>query len=410
MFSRSKSSSPESPADKTPVREGFSYDLAMRRIFYLAVLGCVIVGVYAWGVSPSPLVAAMVGIMSAGAALLSGGLVGFLFGVPHLRTQEGDATVKNGVPDARDSRYTPSTSLEQISDWLTKIIVGVSLIDLRSIAAETDSLATRIQTAMGAATAGNAFALGLILYFLICGFTFGFLWSRLYLADWFRKADEVKKLRVQISQLERRRRDDAKALSLMLPPPADDEQLPAPEAEIVETVKNSSRAIRDELFRRAHDESAAFNKPDRHPNFHAIVPVLKGLIAADPEGRHFEYRAELSFALSRRKPPDLPEAEKYISEAIRLRDQNQQRGWRYYEMRRARYRILMDPVKSQADAATKEAIMADLRASFEQRDKWASNLEGEPWVRDWLNANNLMGEFSNSTPGATSSPTQSGVG
>lgn len=47
------------------------------------------------------------------------------------------------------SPYAPSTSLEQVADWLTKIIVGVGLTQLNKIPRKLDSLASYIAMGMG---------------------------------------------------------------------------------------------------------------------------------------------------------------------------------------------------------------------------------------------------------------------
>jgi hypothetical protein len=67
-----------------------------------------------------------VGLLAAFAASAVGGMIGFLFGVP------------KGPSDSNDQQrsgfyYRPNTNLEQVSDWLTKIIVGVGLIQFRAI-------------------------------------------------------------------------------------------------------------------------------------------------------------------------------------------------------------------------------------------------------------------------------------
>src|SRR5207247_8409037 len=93
---------------------------------------------------------ASIGLIAAGAAWLTGALLGFLFGIPHTREdlQQSD-------------RYKPSTSLEQISDWLTKIIVGVSLTQLSNIPIKLGELARYIASGMSP-DRPNAFALGIV--------------------------------------------------------------------------------------------------------------------------------------------------------------------------------------------------------------------------------------------------------
>ena len=77
------------------------------------------------------------------ACLASGGIIGFLFGIPRVLQDINAPTImpKNNEED-KDSANTSkssyrmqvNTNLEQISDWLTKIIVGVGLIELRRFA------------------------------------------------------------------------------------------------------------------------------------------------------------------------------------------------------------------------------------------------------------------------------------
>ncbi len=114
------------------------------------------------------------GILAAvgAASWLSGGVLGFLFGVPRLR-----ASVSSN-PAASASTFTPNTNLEQISDWLTKIIVGAALVQLRVIAADINDLALAIGVALG--TRGGAVVSGgvMVLYFF-GGFMWGYLWCSL---------------------------------------------------------------------------------------------------------------------------------------------------------------------------------------------------------------------------------------
>ncbi len=65
-----------------------------------------------------------VACMSAGASMLGGGLFGFLFGIPRsLQAQKDEVAASGREPAAeKPSGYGPNTNLEQISDWLTKIL------------------------------------------------------------------------------------------------------------------------------------------------------------------------------------------------------------------------------------------------------------------------------------------------
>lgn len=65
------------------------------------------------------------GLLLALASVMVGVLVGFLFGIPRALQNAG-----TGGAEAGWGRYSTNTNLEQISDWLTKILVGVGLVEL----------------------------------------------------------------------------------------------------------------------------------------------------------------------------------------------------------------------------------------------------------------------------------------
>ncbi|HMS10401.1 MAG TPA: hypothetical protein PKE66_13010, partial [Pyrinomonadaceae bacterium] len=73
-----------------------------------------------WSSGSSPL--AFTVVMIALAAVATGGFLGFLFGIP--RSTIGNGDIGNSR-EPLNIAYTPSTNLEQVADWLTKIIIGV---------------------------------------------------------------------------------------------------------------------------------------------------------------------------------------------------------------------------------------------------------------------------------------------
>lgn len=120
--------------------------------------------------------------------LAVGVAVGFLFGIPKAvqkASQPADAAATEGVYQLR-----VNTNLEEISDWLTKIIVGVGLVELKTIPPYVNRIAGVLALAMGNAEANRAFALGVIVYFGVVGFLSGYLATRLYLAAAFARADQ----------------------------------------------------------------------------------------------------------------------------------------------------------------------------------------------------------------------------
>ena len=127
----------------------------------------------------------------AAAAFSVGGLLGFLFGIPRTLQQESSpaapapsAGAAAAVGNSSGYRQNVNTNLEQISDWLTKILVGVGLTQLTEVPRLTWKLAESLPVA------GNIpFSVALILNFLICGFFSGYLLTRLFLAGAFYAAE-----------------------------------------------------------------------------------------------------------------------------------------------------------------------------------------------------------------------------
>ncbi|HKB32302.1 MAG TPA: hypothetical protein VKF16_00390 [Candidatus Dormibacteraeota bacterium] len=119
------------------------------------------------------------------AALMGGGLVGFLFGVPRRLQEAGPA---NGPVS---QGWVGNTNLEQISDWLTKILVGVGLTQILQIPGQLQRLTAFLAPAFGNQPSSQIFALGLLGYFSIAGFLIGYLTTRLLLGRAFIMADEL---------------------------------------------------------------------------------------------------------------------------------------------------------------------------------------------------------------------------
>lgn len=120
-----------------------------------------------------------------------GAAFGFLFGIPKILQNERTLTeAKEGK--SIDYRQQVNTNLTEISDWLTKIIVGLGLINLRNIPAQLSNTAHILAVSLNPSdpSKDKAFALALILCFLILGFLFGYLSTRLFLQAAFSRADQ----------------------------------------------------------------------------------------------------------------------------------------------------------------------------------------------------------------------------
>lgn len=154
-----------------------------------AALGLAAIATYASRTESVAGVAA-VGVMLAGAAAVSGVLLGFVFAIP--RTAVADTRVDADIEPPRRTRFEGNTNLEQISDWLTKILVGAGLVQLGSIRSGLGDLVSAVSPALGGGPAAAAFAGALLVYFVVLGFLVGWLLTRLFLGEALAAADEEK--------------------------------------------------------------------------------------------------------------------------------------------------------------------------------------------------------------------------
>jgi hypothetical protein len=136
-------------------------------------------------------------LMVAGCAWSVGGLVGFLFGIPRtLSLPPGD--VAEGALGRDQLQYRVNTNLEQISDWLTKILVGVGLAELHRLPAALRGAADYVAATIGGRAAADlaGFLVALLVYFSVIGFMTGYLGTRVLLAPLFKLADTRQRSQV----------------------------------------------------------------------------------------------------------------------------------------------------------------------------------------------------------------------
>lgn len=141
-------------------------------------------------------------LLWSGAWFAVGSFIGFIFGIP--RSLSSD-TARTGAPlpepDTLDT--TPglqpasagrgpstavNTNLEQISDWLTKIIVGVSLVNSEQIGDVMLGAARTMASSLGGGAARQSLALAILVYFGVIGVLGGYLLTRLFLQRAFATA------------------------------------------------------------------------------------------------------------------------------------------------------------------------------------------------------------------------------
>ena len=111
------------------------------------------------------------GVLVAGAFFIGGALFGYLFG---LRPTGASQSPSSNSPSP------PHTNLEEIADWLTKLILGAGLVELKSLRGPVKHFA--IFMAHGVDIPDNpgspAIALAIMSFFSASGVLYGYLWTR----------------------------------------------------------------------------------------------------------------------------------------------------------------------------------------------------------------------------------------
>jgi hypothetical protein len=129
--------------------------------------GCVLSGIYAYAVGEWARTFSVLFLVGC-AAWLSGSVLGFLFGVPRFQAD----------PQADSNRMLPNTNLEQVSDWLTKIIIGATLVQLGALVDRLQALFKMVGDQID--KPGATVASGAVMIFLFAtGFMWGYLWCSL---------------------------------------------------------------------------------------------------------------------------------------------------------------------------------------------------------------------------------------
>jgi hypothetical protein len=166
------------------------------RSWYQAIGGAMLCGIIAMVIFATSLKMFACAFLIGIAATLVGAFAGFVFGIPK------SITSQNGTNDEREL-FKTNTNLEEISDWLTKILVGAGLVELGKIASALrsfgDSFAGK-DTPLG--PSGWIIAPALVITYSVCGFLLAYLWARIYMLDELERiATEAMNRKIEAAQI-----------------------------------------------------------------------------------------------------------------------------------------------------------------------------------------------------------------
>jgi hypothetical protein len=127
--------------------------------------------------------------ITAGAAALAGSLLGLLFGIP--KAKATDPANSSSGP-----LYQGNSNLEQVSDWLTKLLLGAGLVQLGMAPAALARLANSLGQGFGGTASSAGFGLALVIFYAGCGFLYLYLWCRLSLPKKLTNAETAEEKKV----------------------------------------------------------------------------------------------------------------------------------------------------------------------------------------------------------------------
>lgn len=375
---------------------------AMSILAWALVAGCIVIPLYAVQVSDLGQFYSIVGValVVGFSALLAGVLLGFLFGIPRT-LQQGEKVTEQKNSSANESqnsnqqetRYAVNTNLEQISDWLTKILVGVGLTQISSISSSLREYSDFVGAELGGFSNSRVFSIAILLFFLIDGFLISYLWTRLHLAQALRQADDTSRITAIETKLDSID-IDAKVWSFFkrLVTPSPGSTNPTQE-EINAVIMSASVDMKKQIFW----EAQRIRGENRHhiadkPKMEHTIPVFRALIACDTDGVYEGNHGQLGYALVDQRKPDWDGAQKEFNEAIRLRGDWRTCGWPpYYELFRAICKINLDAAyqkEAVSDIQIKKTILADLEIA-NSTGETKELLQNDPSIQKWMELNGV---------------------
>ncbi len=110
-------------------------------------------------------------ILLAGTTFFGGALLGLLFALPNRAVLKDKESISSDVKNS---------NLIEISEWLTKMIIGVTLIQLHSIPEFIRKLSYYLQPLLGNKPESGTFGMLITAFFFVFGFLIGYISCRIF--------------------------------------------------------------------------------------------------------------------------------------------------------------------------------------------------------------------------------------
>jgi hypothetical protein len=138
------------------------------------------------------------------AAAVVGASLGFLFGLPRPQ-EESPGGSEPGRAAISKPYYLPNSNLVKVSDWVTTIVVGLTLVNLGNIEPGISQLAEVLSEPLGSAVHSGTVGVALVLIGVLVGFVSCYLWTTVQVRTLLIRSEEERdkaKVRVQAYEQE----------------------------------------------------------------------------------------------------------------------------------------------------------------------------------------------------------------
>jgi tetratricopeptide (TPR) repeat protein len=220
------------------------------------------------------------------------------------------------------------------------------------------TFSSSVGEAFAATKLGQAYVLGIMIYFSGAGFLLGYLWTRLSFGLAIKEADkDLVERRIEKFEADIRADHQALLLTTRQLSPARGETEVAQD-DLNEAVAQATKHTKVKIF---YDAVTARQDPERAQQ---AIPVFQALIKSDTADMYHQNHANLGYALKDKPKADYAAAEEALTKAIEIRDRLAEGGYGAYEFNRAVCRVHL--------GRPKEEIVKDFKRAAE-----------DMWVREW---------------------------
>lgn len=183
-------------------RPGMKTQRGVVVVVIATIFGMILIAIGLARAAPDPVNGAAVGLTSFLvflAATTVGAGLGFLFGLP--RSRFADALAQGDGPSATQTspsskHYLNNSNLIKVSDWLTTIVVGLTLVNLDMVVPAINDLGATLSAPLGGQVYSPVVGVAITIFGILAGFILTFLWVSIRVRELMEDAEKWAEMEV----------------------------------------------------------------------------------------------------------------------------------------------------------------------------------------------------------------------